>query len=128
MAARKKVKLKTTIFLITSFILLNLLFFLNAGAQEEKTTVTGNEMKIVDGGDKIIYSGNSKVVRGENVLKADKIVRNAKNNVVEASGNVKFLTFNSEKEKISGKSENAKYNIKSGKGQLWNGNPKITYY
>ena len=103
-------------------------FFVNTYAKETKTVITGNEMEIINGGEKVVYSGSSKVVRGDNVLMADKIIQNKKDNTVEAQGNIDFSTLTDEKEKIAGSSENGEFNMKTGKGKLWNGRPMLKYF
>ena len=85
-------------------------------------------MELINGGEKIIYSGNSKVVQGNNVLKADKIVQDKANNIVEAAGNVDFSTLTDDNEQVLGSSENGKFNLKNGKGRLWNGKPTLKYF
>ena len=122
-----KLNLKLAIVCVC-FLFGGVFFFVNTYAKETKTVITGNEMEIINAGDKVVYSGNSKVVRGDNVLKADKIVQNKKDNMVEAQGNVDFSTLTDEKEKIAGSSENGEFNMKSGKGRLWNGHPTLKYF
>ena len=116
------------IFLGICLVFAGVFFLVNTYAKETKTVITGNEMEIINGGDKVVYSGNSKVVRGFNVLKADKIIQNKKDNIVEAEGNVDFSTLTDDKEKILGSSSEAEFNMKTGKGKLWSGHPTLKYF
>ena len=124
-----KMKLDLKIVFPCIFLVLGAGFiYANNHTKETKTVITGNEMEIINGGDKVVYSGNSKVVRGDNVLKADRIVQNKKDNMVEARGNVDFSTLTDDKEEIAGSSENGEFNMKTGKGKLWNGHPTLKYF
>jgi len=115
-----------------SFILFIIIFFalmkINASEENEKTIITGNEIQIINGGEKVIYSGNSKAVKGDNVLKADKIIQDRSTKMLDAQGSVDFSMYTQDKEQVVGKSENAEFNNKTGKGRLWNGRPKMKYF
>jgi len=116
------------LFLGIGLVFVGALFIEWSHAKETKTIITGNEMEIINGGDKVVYNGNSKVVRGDNVLKANKIIQNKTNSTIEASGNVDFATLTEDKERVLGNSENGQFNMKSGKGKLWNGRPTLKYF
>lgn len=97
-------------------------------AKEPKTIITGDQMEIIHSGEKVIFTGNSKVVRGNSVLNADQLVQDKKNNQVDALGKVKFTTFTKDKELVKGQAEKAKYNTETGQGELFEGRPEIKYY
>jgi lipopolysaccharide export system protein LptA len=103
------------------------LFFVSLGAKEPKTIITGDQMEILQGGQKLIFTGNSRVSRGESVLNADQMIQDKKNNRIEAAGKVNFRSYTQEREAVFGRSEKAIYSPESGQGELWGGRPKIIY-
>jgi len=103
------------------------LLFSRLGAKEPKTVVTGDQMEILQSGDKIIFTGNSRVSRGESVLNADQLIQDKKNNRIEAAGKVNFRSYTQERETVFGRSDKAIYSPESGQGELWGGRPKIIY-
>ncbi len=121
--------MKSKIFSIFPVIIL-LVFSAKSGAdrRDEKTVITGNEIQIINGGGKVVYSGNSKAVKGADMLKADKIIQDRNSKILDAEGNVYFITYNEEKEKVVGSANDAEFNSKTGKGRLWNGKPELKYY
>ncbi len=96
-------------------------------AAEEKTIITGDQMEIIRNGEKVVFSGNSKVSQGKNVLKARRIVQEKKRDRVEAEGNVTFYTVTQDSEPLNGRAEKAFFNTATGEGELWEGRPSVMY-
>ncbi|MCB4792485.1 MAG: LptA/OstA family protein [Elusimicrobia bacterium] len=92
-----------------------------------KTIVTGESMEMLDAGKKVIFSGNAQVVHGQDVLKADEIIQDKVADVINAKGNVSFLTIINENEPLRGLSYKAVYNLKSKSGELSGKRPKLFY-
>jgi lipopolysaccharide export system protein LptA len=108
-----------------------LLFFspLNAAKSAVvKTVITGDQMEIIKSGQTVIFTGNSKVVRGDSVLTADKITQDKVNNRVDAEGKVNFKTITRDKEPVSGKAGKITYRPEDGLGEFSSGRPEIWYY
>lgn len=101
---------------------------LSAKTGEPKTVITGDEMEIIRGGQTVIFSGNSKVVRGDSILNADKLVQDKKQGRVEAAGNIHFQTYTQDKELVLGSSEKAFYFPEQGQGELYEGRPHVVYF
>lgn len=97
-------------------------------APEPQTVITGDEMEIRMGGDTVIFTGNSKVTRGDSVLYADRLVQHKKAKQVEAEGNIRFTSYTPEQEKVQGASARARYNLDSGQGELFDGRPDVLYF
>lgn len=83
----------------------------SANASEPKTVITGDEMEIIRGGQAVIFTGNSKVVRGDSVLNADRLVQDKKQGRVDASGNINFKTFTEDRQMVTGSSDKASYDM-----------------
>lgn len=96
-------------------------------SSEPTTVITGEEMEIRQSGKKVIFSGNSKVVRGDSVLTADTLIQDKKADQVEASGNVRFKTLTRDGEPISGNADKAVYNLGGENGRLSGNRPTIVY-
>jgi lipopolysaccharide transport protein LptA len=115
------------------FPLLSLSFFAllvsaaAAAEKEQKTVITGDQMEIGSKGQMVTFTGNAKVVRGKNVLVADKIVQDKTVNRVDASGNVDFKTLTQENEPLWGTSRKASYKPAEGTGELVDGPATVTY-
>lgn len=99
-----------------------------AAPAEPQTVITGDEMEIRMGGDKVIFTGNSKVTRGDSVLYADRLEQDKKTKQVEATGHIRFTSYTPEQEKIQGASARAHYNLDSGQGELFEGRPDVLYF
>ena len=97
-------------------------------AEEPKTIITGEQMQMTNGGNTVVFSGGAKVEKGANVLTADKIIQDKKNNRVEAYGSVVFNSINESKEPMRGSSEKAVYDLRSELGELSGGKPEIKYF
>ncbi|MFH1369274.1 MAG: LptA/OstA family protein [Elusimicrobiota bacterium] len=97
-------------------------------ADKPKTRITGGSMEIIKGGQQVIFLDSAKVIRGENVLMAEKIVQDKKNNVVEAYTNVVFSGLSASGEVINGESDKARYDMDAEFAELWDGKPKVTYF
>ncbi|MGA2089994.1 MAG: LptA/OstA family protein [Endomicrobiales bacterium] len=95
--------------------------------KEPKTIITGDQMEIESQGQMVIFTGNAKVVRGKNVLIADRIVQDKKINRVDAFGNVDFKTFTQQHEPVWGVAQKAWYSPAAGTGELVDGPASITY-
>ena len=71
-------KIINTIFII---LLTSQICFLWA-QKKSKVIVTGKKMEMLKGGDLFIFTGKAKAVQGKNILKADKLVQNKKNDII----------------------------------------------
>jgi lipopolysaccharide export system protein LptA len=105
-----------------------ILSFAGLGAREPKTVITGDQMEILQNGKKVVFSGNSRVRRGESTLNADQLVQDKANNRIEAAGRIGFRGYTRDRELVVGRSEKAIYNPDSGQGELWEGRPQIVYH
>jgi len=94
---------------------------------KQKTEITGKQMTIKNSGEKTIFKGNAKIVRGSNTITADNMVYYRKTDNVDADGNINFSVKNDDGSIIKAKSQKAVYNIKNYSGKLWDGNPEIQY-
>jgi lipopolysaccharide export system protein LptA len=97
-------------------------------AKGVKTVITGDQMEIMKGGDTVVFSGSSKVKRGDSILNADRLSQDRKTNRVEAFGNINFQTYTQDRELVVGSSMRALYHPEKGTGELWEGRPKIIYH
>lgn len=113
------------------FILFFAFCFCFADTQNEnikqKTEITGNQMTIKNAGEKTIFDGNAKIVRGSNIITADRMIYYKKTDNIDANGNIKFIVKNEDGSIINASSKKAVYNIKNYSGKLWDGNPTIKY-
>lgn len=57
-------------------------------SKSEDTVVTSDTMEVYDKGEKTVFSGNVKVVRGNTVMRADKIIDFASLDKIEGEGNI----------------------------------------
>ncbi len=94
---------------------------------KQKTEITGKEMIIKNSGEKTIFKGNAKIVRGANTITADNMIYYKQTDNIDANGNIKFVVRNEDGSIINASSKKAVYNIKSYSGKLWDGNPTIKY-
>jgi len=109
-------------------VLFVLVFAMPLSAQEQKTIITGDQMQMKKGGKVLVFTGNAKVTRGNNILQADSMIQDKVSNIVEAAGNIRFQTCSSDKEPIYATSGKARYDISGEKGSLWENRPHIIYY
>lgn len=94
---------------------------------KQKTEITGKQMTIKNSGEKTIFKGNAKIVRGSNTITADNMIYYKKTDNIDADGNINFVVKNDDGSTIKAKSQKAVYNIKNYSGKLWDGNPEIQY-
>jgi lipopolysaccharide export system protein LptA len=94
---------------------------------KQKTEITGKQMVIKNAGEKTIFKGNAKIVRGSNTITADNMVYYKKTNNIDANGNIKFAIKNDDGSIVNAMSQKAVYNIKNYSGKLWDGSPVIKY-
>lgn len=113
------------------FILFFCCYFCFADTQNKsvnlKTEITGKQMVIKNAGEKTIFKGNAKIVRGSNTITADNMVYYKKTNNIDANGNIKFAIKNDDGSIVNAMSQKAVYNIKNYSGKLWDGSPVIKY-
>ena len=122
--------IKKYLFIFILFFSFNLCFAANtknAAPAKQKTEITGKQMVIKNSGEKTIFKGNAKIVRGSNTITADKMVYYKNTDNVDADGNIKFSVKNDDGSTINASSKKAVYNIKNYSGKLWGGNPQIKY-
>ena len=93
----------------------------------QKTEITGKQMIIKNSGEKTIFKGNAKIVRGANTITADNMIYYKKTDNIDANGNIKFIVKNDDGSIVNAMSQKAVYNIKNYSGKLWDGNPVIEY-
>ena len=120
--------IKNFYFIIILFFCFSVCF---ANAQNEvakqKTEITGNQMIIKNSGEKTIFKGNAKIVRGCDTITADNMIYYKKTDNIDATGNIKFIVKNDDGSTVNAMSQKAIYNIKNYNGKLWGGNPVIKY-
>jgi lipopolysaccharide export system protein LptA len=113
---------------MVSALVLALLCAVSLPAKAPKVVITGDEMEILNGGDMVVFSGKSKVVRGESTLNAERLVQDKKNQRVEASGSIYFRSFTTQKELVEAYAEKALYLLDTEQGELTEGRPKVLYH
>lgn len=99
-----------------------------AAEEPLKTRITGESMEIIKGGQQVIFQNGAKVVRGESVLMAEKIVQDKKNNMIEAFKNVRFSGFSASGEKMSGRCAKAKYNMDMNVAEMWGNKAELIFF
>jgi lipopolysaccharide export system protein LptA len=85
-------------------------------------------MQIIKNGAEVIFTGNALVDHGRDVLSADKIVQDKKNNIVDAFGNVDFKSVTADTEPVRCFSGRAHYEMKTQKGRLWENRPLAEWW
>lgn len=95
--------------------------------EQEKAELTGDRMEIKNSGEKTIFKGNAKIVRGSNTITSDTMFYYKNNSRIDAVGDVKFMVKNEDGGVISASSQEATYNTKDYSGKLWGGKPVIEY-
>lgn len=120
-------KISWKIFMFCFFILFCVFNGNSFSEKKMKTVVTGESMEMIDAGKRVIFSGNARVVHGQDVLNADEIVQDKVSDVVNAKGNVNFQTVSDDNELIKGTADRAVYNLTTKSGQLSEKRPKLYY-
>lgn len=85
----------------------------------KKAVITGDKMEILNRGQIVEYTGNVKLTHEKNVLAADFMRSDEKNNFVDAEGNVQYILQTdtvTQTEIYSGK---ANYDVNNSSGKFW---------
>jgi lipopolysaccharide export system protein LptA len=123
----KSIKYKLLFFKVLLLCFCSAIFASEFSNIPKKIVITGKSMEILNSGNILISKGNSKAVRGSNVLRADTMIYDKKKSIVSALGNVRLSGKTEDNSSVFAEGDNAVYDEKSETGKFFGKKVLIKY-